>query len=145
MTGLLLLPLLTEKNNSIENTDIILAYVTSGLPTLTNSCSLDQLYNYPEVLRCILKRPHVMKHTGQKWKESATQPLVVQLTIYFLTNSLITDLNHLHDYPQWFEQRYLSARMCTRRQHARHGKFLCCMIGTHWSVGNDLWLGPRIS
>jgi len=51
-----------------------------------------------------------MKHTGQIWKEGATQPLVVQLTIYFLTNSLITDPNHLHDYTQWFEQRYLSSK-----------------------------------
>jgi hypothetical protein len=31
-----------------------------------------------------------MKHAGYIWKEGATQPLVVQLTIYFLTNSWIT-------------------------------------------------------
>lgn len=29
--------------------------------------------------------------------------------------------HHLHDYPQWFEQRYLTSRMCTSRQHASHG------------------------
>jgi len=33
-----------RQHNCIENTDITQAYVASGLPTLTNSCFLDQFY-----------------------------------------------------------------------------------------------------